>query len=138
MARGNPRGNPNIREISKKTRINGSNAVEMAAKSIERRRALKPLKLCMKGIASEVAYGKPPLNKQTLQPVADFFQINVEDVTFMHLAFFRLGTEMSKGDQQALDRMALYIGEKPNDKVEIVSTDFTALDEAFDSEEHDT
>lgn len=129
-----PRGTKDVAERGRKTRFNGETAVEAARKSVEARKTLRPVRMCLKGIATEALYGKPPLPASQLEPVANFFQIPKEEVTFAHLAMFKQAVEMAKGNQMALNTVAAYAGEKPTEKVEITQVDYSALDDAFEQQ----
>lgn len=125
-----PRGRKEIAEAGKNTRFSGSRAVDAAHKSKEVQQANKPLKLCLRGIATQALYGKPPLPEKQLQPIAEFFNIGMDEVTFAHLAIYKQSIEMAKGDISSLNLVAAYAGEKPADKVEVATPDYSALEEA--------
>ena len=128
-----PRGNKNIAELGKAHRFSSENAVERGRKGNAVKRANIPIRKCLKNIASEALYGHPPLPDSQLRPVAEFFGIKVPDVTFAHLAIFKQSVEMAKGDPSALNLVAAYAGEKPSEKVEVQTTSYDALNEAFDA-----
>ena len=89
--------------------------------------------MCLRNIATEALYGKPPLSEAQLQPVAEFFGIKVGDVTFAHLAIFKQSVEMAKGDPSALNLVAAYAGEKPTENISVTAGNFDALNEAFEA-----
>lgn len=128
-----PRGTKEVAERGRATRFNRETAVEANKKSRETARANKTVKQCLRGIATQALYGKPPLPTSQLEPVAEFFSIAVEDVTFAHLALFKQSVEMAKGEPGALNLVAAYAGEKPSEKVEVSMPDMSALDEAFNN-----
>lgn len=130
-----PRGSKEIGEIGRATQFNAVTAVEANRKSRESARANATIRRCLKGIATEALYGKPPVPLEQLKPVAKFFGIAVGDVTFAHLAIFKQSVEMAKGDIAALNVVAAYAGEKPSDRVEISAPDMSALDAAFNGGE---
>lgn len=119
----NKRAAPN----GKNTRINGENAAIYAKKSAEARRAKK----CLRDITHAALYEKPPLSKEQLKPVADYYGCKVEDITIADVAIFKQVAEALKGDRAAFELLAAYAGEKPSEKVEITASDYSALDEAF-------
>ena len=129
-----PSGTKDVANRGIATRFNGENAAEMAQKSAAVRRANAPIKKCLKKIATEALYGHPPVGKENLQKVAKFFKIPVKEVTFAHVALFKQATEMAKGDQGAFNLVASYAGEKPAEKVEVLTPDYTELDDAFKAE----
>lgn len=131
-----PRGRKEVGQtIGKETRFDGARAAEAGRKGAAARIANAPIRRCLKGIATEALYGKPPVPVEQLRPVAKFFGIAVDDVTFAHLAIFKQSVEMAKGDVAALNVVAAYAGEKPSDRVEISTPDMSALDEAFRGQE---
>ena len=121
-----------------KTRFNGDTAAEMGRRGAAAKRAMRPLKMCLRGIATEALYGKPPMDDAKLKPVAEFFGIQVDDVTFAHLAIFKQSVEMAKGDAGAFNLVAAYAGEKPTENLNITTSTFEALDEAFAGLKDDT
>lgn len=127
-------GSPDIVERGRKTQFNGENAAEMARRSAETRRANSPIRKCLKQLATEALYGHPPIANDSLRKVAKFFKIKVSEVTFAHVAIFRQASEMAKGDPGAFNLVANYAGEKPAEKVEVVTPDFTELQDAFEQE----
>ena len=129
-----PSGTKDVANRGVATRFNGENAAEMARRSAEARRANAPVRKCLKMLATEALYGHPPVANDTLKKVARFFKIRVTEVTFAHVAIFKQATEMAKGDPGAFNLVAAYAGEKPAEKVEVITPDFTELDDAFNSE----
>ena len=127
-------GSPDIVERGRKTQFNGENAAEMARRSAEVRRANSPIRKCLKQLATEALYGHPPVANDTLKKVAKFFKIKTAEVTFAHVAIFKQATEMAKGDPGAFNLVANYAGEKPAEKVEVVTPDFSELNDAFNDE----
>ena len=127
-------GSPDIVERGRNTQFNGENAAEMARRSAEVRRANSPVKKCLKMLATEALYGHPPVKNDTLKNVAKFFKIKVAEVTFAHVAIYKQATEMAKGDPGAFNLVAAYAGEKPAEKVEVVTPDYAELTEAFNAE----
>lgn len=124
-----PRGNMNAgQEIGHSTRFNGTTAAAAKKKSEAAHRRNK----CLRDIAQAALYGKPPLDKNQLKPVADYYGIKVEDITIADVALFKQIAEALKGDRAAFELVATYAGEKPSDKVEISAANYAALDEAFD------
>ena len=93
-----------------------------------------PIRKCLKQLATEALYGHPPVANDTLRKVAKFFKITVKDVTFAHVAIFKQATEMAKGDPGAFNLVANYAGEKPAEKVEVTTPDYTELSAAFETE----
>ena len=129
-----PSGNKNAGQmIGMATRFNSETAAKANKKSRESARTNKTVRRCLKGIATEALYGKPPVPETQLKPVAEFFGIAVDDVTFAHLAIFKQSVEMAKGDASALNLVAAYAGEKPSDKIEVTTPDMSALDAAFEA-----
>lgn len=126
-----PRGRSKevMEQIGKGTYFNRTTAAEASRRSVEVRKARAPLKKCLRGIATEALYGKPPLPKNQLEPVAKFFGIEVADVTFAHLAMFKQAVEMAKGNQSALNVVAAYAGEKPVENVAVTVTDSSVMEE---------
>lgn len=129
-----PSGSKDISTRGIETRFNGQNAGEMARRSAEVRRANAPIRKCLKQLATEALYGHPPIANDSLRKVAKFFKIKVSEVTFAHVAIFRQASEMAKGDPGAFNLVANYAGEKPAEKVEVVTPDFTELQDAFEQE----
>lgn len=127
-------GSPDIVERGRSTQFNGENAAEMARRSAEVRRANAPIRKCLKQLATEALYGHPPVANDTLKKVAKFFKIKTAEVTFAHVAIFKQATEMAKGDPGAFNLVANYAGEKPAEKVEVTTPDFTELADAFNTE----
>ena len=127
-------GSPDIVERGKNTRFTGDNAAEMGRKGNEARRANIPIRKCLKQLATEALYGHPPVANETLRKVAKFFHVKVSEVTFAHVAIFKQATEMAKGDPGAFNLVANYAGEKPAEKVEVTTPDYTELDDAFSAE----
>ena len=133
-----PRGDPNAgQKIGLNSRFNSETAAEASKKSRASARANSVVRKCLKGIATQALYGKPPIDDAQLRPVAKFFKIPINSVTFAHLAIFKQSVEMAKGDAGALNLVAAYAGEKPSEKVEVISADMSALDEAFGRETRD-
>lgn len=129
-----PSGTKDVANRGIATRFNGENAAEMAQRSAAVRRANSPIKKCLKQLATEALYGHPPIANDSLRKVAKFFKIKVSEVTFAHVAIFRQASEMAKGDPGAFNLVANYAGEKPAEKVEVVTPDFTELQDAFEQE----
>ena len=127
-------GSADIVERGRKTQFNGENAAEMSRRSAEKRRANAPIRKCLKQLATEALYGHPPVANDTLRKVAKFFKIRTADVTFAHVAIFKQATEMAKGDPGAFNLVANYAGEKPAERVEVTTPDFTELNAAFETE----
>lgn len=127
-------GSPDIVERGRKTRFTGENAAEMGKRGNAARQANFPIRRCLKQIATEALYGHPPVANETLRKVAKFFKIKTGEVTFAHVALFRQATEMAKGDPGAFNLVAAYAGEKPAEKVEVSTPDFTDLEAAFNAE----
>lgn len=127
-----PRGD---KDLGKKrgVRFTKENAREMGMRGNAARRANIPVRKCLKNIASEALYGHPPLPDEQLKPVAKFFGIKVQDVTFAHLAIFKQSVEMAKGDANALNLVAAYAGEKPTENISVTTGSFDALNEAYDA-----
>lgn len=112
-----PRGSKDIVERGKNTRFDGESAAKAGEKGRAAQRAMRPVTLCLKGIASETLYGHPSLPYEQLSPVAKFFHIKAKEVTFAHLALFKQAVEMARGDADALNLVASYAGEKPAESV---------------------
>ena len=129
-----PSGTKDVVNRGIKTRFNGENAGEMARRSAEVRRANAPIRKCLKQLATEALYGHPPVANETLRKVAKFFKVSVKDVTFAHVAIFKQATEMAKGDPGAFNLVANYAGEKPAERVEVTTPDYTELSAAFEEE----
>lgn len=127
-------GSPDIVERGRRTQFNGENAAEMSRRSAEVRRRNSPVRKCLKQLATEALYGHPPVANDTLRKVAKFFKITVKEVTFAHVAIFKQATEMAKGDPGAFNLVANYAGEKPAEKVEVTTPDYTELTAAFEVE----
>ena len=127
-------GSPDIVERGKKTQFTGENAAEMGRRGNEARRANIPIRKCLKNLATEALYGHPPVPNETLKRVAKFFKITVKEVTFAHVAIFKQATEMAKGDPGAFNLVAAYAGEKPAERVEVITPDYTDLEAAFNAE----
>lgn len=127
-------GSPDIVERGRKTQFTGENAAEMGKRGNAARRANAPIRKCLKQLATEALYGHPPIANDSLRKVAKFFKIKVSEVTFAHVAIFRQASEMAKGDPGAFNLVANYAGEKPAEKVEVVTPDFTELQDAFEQE----
>lgn len=128
-----PRGTKDIVERGKNTRFSGQRAAEAGERGRAAARANRPIRMCLRHIATEALYGKPPLSEAQLQPVAEFFGIKVGDVTFAHLAIFKQSVEMAKGDPSALNLVAAYAGEKPTENISVTAGNFDALNEAFEA-----
>lgn len=129
-----PSGNKELSKLGIEHRFNGENAGEMARRSAEVRRANAPIRKCLKNLATEALYGHPPVANETLKKVAKFFKIRAAEVTFAHVAIFKQATEMAKGDPGAFNLVAAYAGEKPAERVEVITPDYTELDDAFSAE----
>lgn len=129
-----PSGTKDVVNRGIKTRFTGENAAEMGRRGNEARRANAPIRKCLKQLATEALYGHPPVANDTLRKVAKFFKIRTADVTFAHVAIFKQATEMAKGDPGAFNLVANYAGEKPAEKVEVTTPDFTELNAAFETE----
>lgn len=129
-----PSGTKDVANRGIATRFNGENAAEMAQRSAAVRRANSPIRKCLKQLATEALYGHPPIANDSLRKVAKFFKIKTAEVTFAHVAIFRQASEMAKGDPGAFNLVANYAGEKPAEKVEVVTPDFTELQDAFEQE----
>lgn len=129
-----PSGSKDIATRGIETRFSGENAAEMARRSAEVRRANSPIRKCLKNLATEALYGHPPVKNDTLKSVAKFFKIKVGEVTFAHVAIFKQATEMAKGDPGAFNLVAAYAGEKPAEKVEVITPDYAELEAAFNQE----
>lgn len=127
-------GSPDIVERGKNTRFTGENAAAMGKRGNEARLRNQPIRKCLKQLATEALYGHPPVANDTLRKVAKFFKIKTAEVTFAHVALFKQATEMAKGDPGAFNLVAAYAGEKPAEKVEVATPDFTELRQAFDVE----
>lgn len=127
-------GTLDIVERGKKTRFTGENAAEMGRRGNEAARRNAPIRKCLKQLATEALYGHPPVANDTLHKVAKFFKIRAADVTFAHVAIFKQATEMAKGDPGAFNLVANYAGEKPAEKVEVTTPDYTELNVAFETE----
>ena len=132
------KGSPDIVERGKKTQFTGENAVEMGKRGNEARQRNIPIRKCLKQLATEALYGHPPVSNDTIARVAKFFKIRVKEVTFAHVAIFRQATEMAKGDPGAFNLIATYAGEKPAEKVEVATPDYTELNKAFEEETNGT
>lgn len=117
----------------KETRFGGIRAAIEGEKGRQTQRALRPVRQCLRNIATEALYGKPPLPNGQLKPVAEFFKIRIDDVTFAHLALFKQSVEMAKGDPGAFNLVAAYAGEKPTENIAVSAGTFDALDAAFDA-----
>lgn len=120
-------------ERGKATRFTRESAAIAGRKGNATRIANIPLRKCLKNIASEALYGHPPLPDGQLRPVADFFGIDVKNVTFAHLAIFKQSVEMAKGDASAFNLVAAYAGEKPTENIAVTAGSFDALNEAFEA-----
>lgn len=129
-----PSGSKDICTRGIETRFSGQNAAEMARRSAEVRRANSPIRKCLKNLATEALYGHPPFGNDNLKKVAKFFKIKVAEVTFAHVAIFKQATEMAKGDPSAFNLVAAYAGEKPAEKVEVITPDYAELEAAFNQE----
>jgi len=116
--------------IGHATRFTGENAAMYGKRGNEKRIANIPIRRCLKNIATQTLYGKPPLTNEQLKPIAKFFGIKISEVTFAHLAIYKQSLEMVKGDKDALNLIANYAGEKPVEKVEVSTPDYSALEEA--------
>lgn len=127
-------GSPDIVERGRKTQFSGENAAEMGKRGNEARRKNAPIRKCLKQLATEALYGHPPVANDTLRKVGKFFKIPAKDVTFAHVAIFKQATEMAKGDPGAFNLVANYAGEKPAEKVEVTTPDYTELAAAFETE----
>lgn len=128
-----PRGNIDIAERGKNTRFTRESAVEAGRKGNAVRRANIPIRKCLKNIASEALYGHPPMPDEQMRPVARFFSIKTKDVTFAHVAIFKQIVEAAKGDASALNLVAAYAGEKPNENISVTTSgSFEALNAAFE------
>lgn len=126
-----PRGNKNLGSMTG-VRFTKENAREMGARGNAAKQANAPIRKCLKNIATTALYGHPPLSNEQLKPVAKFFGIKVDAVTFAELAIYKQVVAMAKGDQSALNLVAAYAGEKPADHYEITTGDYSALDAAID------
>lgn len=130
-----PRGATRERmiEIGKQTQFSGGIAAKAQRNSAAKKRLLAPLKLTMRGVASEAMQCKAPLPEKTLKAIGDFFGIDPERVTVLHAAVYKQGIESMKGNLAALVFMRDMIGEKPVDNVAVaIPPDTSALDEAFE------
>lgn len=127
-------GTPEIAERGRATRFSGERAVEMGRRGNAAMQRNTPIRKALKQIATEALYGHPPIANDSLRKVAKFFKIKTQDVTFAHVALFKQATEMAKGDPGAFNLVANYAGEKPADKVEVVTPDYTELNAAFEVE----
>ena len=127
-------GTRDIIERGKNTRFTGENAAEMGRRGNAAKRANAPIRKCLKQLATEALYGHPPVANDTLSKVAKFFKIRAKDVTFAHVAIFKQATEMAKGDPGAFNLVAHYAGEKPAERVEVTTPDYTDLADAFETE----
>lgn len=124
-----PRGDKNAgQKIGKSTRFSGETAADAARKRAAKQRETKPLRDCLRGIATQALYGKPPLSDAQLQPVAEFFGVKIPEVTFAHLAIYKQSIEMAKGDQAALNLVAAYAGEKPVENIAITTPDAETIE----------
>lgn len=122
-----PRGNKNFgKEYGRENAFNAETAREANKKSQESKARMRPIKLCLKGIATAALYSAPPISKEQKKLVAKMFGIKSTEVTYAHLAIFKQSIELAKGDRDALNTVAAYAGEKPVDRMEaaIESTDF--------------
>ena len=128
------RGRRDIVERGKNTRFTGETAAEMGRRGNAAMQRNAPIRKCLKQLATEALYGHPPVANDTLRKVAQFFKIKVADVTFAHVAIFKQATEMAKGDPGAFNLVANYAGEKPAERVEVSTPDYTDLEVAFDIE----
>ena len=128
-----PRGSKDIVERGRKTQFTRETAAIAGRKGNEARIAHLPIRKCLKNIASTALYGHPPLPDEQLKPVAKFFDIKVDEVTFAHLAIFKQSVEMAKGDANALNLVAAYAGEKPTENVSVTAGSHEALNAAFEA-----
>ena len=127
-------GSPDIVERGRRTQFTGETAAEMGRRGNAAMQRNTPIRKCLKQLATEALYGHPPVSNDVLHKVAKFFKIKSADVTFAHVAIFKQATEMAKGDPGAFNLVAAYAGEKPAEKVEVATPDFTELREAFETE----
>lgn len=128
------RGSPDIVERGRKTQFTGETAAEMGRRGNQAMQRNAPIRKCLKQLATEALYGHPPVSNDTLAKVAKFFKIKAREVTFAHVAIFMQATEMAKGDPAAFNLVANYAGEKPAERVEVTTPDYTELDDAFNQE----
>ena len=128
------RGSDDIVERGRKTQFTRERAAEMGRKGNAAMQRNAPIRKCLKQLATEALYGHPPVANDTLRKVAKFFKITVREVTFAHVAIFKQATEMAKGDPGAFNLVANYAGEKPAEKVEVMTPDYTELNSAFELE----
>lgn len=128
------RGSPDIVERGRKTQFTGETAAEMGRRGNQAMQRNAPIRKCLKQLATEALYGHPPIANDSLRKVAKFFKIKVGEVTFAHVAIFRQASEMAKGDPAAFNLVANYAGEKPAERVEVTTPDYTELDDAFNQE----
>lgn len=128
-----PRGSSRERmiEIGKNTRFDSEKAAKAQKISAAKKRESAPLKLTMRGVASEAMQCKAPLPEKTLKAIGDFFGIDPERVTVLHVAVYKQGIESMKGNLAALTFMRDMTGEKPAENVTVTAPDTGALDEAF-------
>ena len=129
-----PRGSADIVERGRKTQFTGETAAEMGRRGNQAMQRNAPIRKCLKQLATEALYGHPPIANDSLRTVAKFFKISVREVTFAHVAIFRQASEMAKGDPAAFNLVANYAGEKPAERVEVTTPDYTELDDAFNQE----
>ena len=123
-----PRGNKNLGRQTGR-RFTKDNAMYYSKRGNEAKRAKRPYRLALKGIAVDALYGRPPVEAAKLQAVADFYGLkSADEVTFAHLAMYALMTAAAKGSGGDLDRVAAYAGEKPAEKLEVTSADYSELD----------
>lgn len=128
------RGSDDIVERGRKTQFTGETAAEMGRRGNAAMKRNTPIRKCLKQLATEALYGHPPVANDTLRKVAKFFKIPVKEVTFAHVAIFKQATEMAKGDPGAFNLVANYAGEKPAERVEVTTPDYTELNVAFETE----
>ena len=131
------RGSPDIVERGRKTQFTGETAAEMGRRGNAAMQRNAPILKCLKQLATEALYGHPPIANDALRKVARFFKITVKEVTFAHVAIYRQASEMAKGDPGAFNLVAAYAGEKPAEKVEVLTPDYTELEDAFNQEADD-
>ena len=117
------------KKIGHATRFNGETAAKAAEKSVRAHRVKK----CMRDIARAALYQKPPLGDEQMKTVAKYYNCSVEELTIAEVALFKQVAEALKGDRAALEMLATYAGEKPSEKVEITTMDYTDLDAAFNA-----
>ena len=127
-------GSPDIVERGRRTQFTGETAAEMGRRGNQAMQRNAPIRKCLKQLATEALYGHPPVANDTLRKVAKFFKIRTAEVTFAHVAIFKQATEMAKGDPGAFNLVANYAGEKPAEKVEVTTPDFSELNAAFETE----